>query len=87
MDELLECEVRWCFRVACVAFHAAHLCCLAQGGLSVAAAGRRRMACRAMFYLCQAPWFSSGGNRSVGGTVLSGMVAAGGVRVGMVRSM
>ena len=32
MDELLECEVRWCSRVAGVALHAACLCRPAHGG-------------------------------------------------------
>ena len=55
--------------------------------VSVGATGRRRMPCRALFYLCQAPWSSSAGNCSVGGRVSSGRVAAGGGRSGMMRSM
>ena len=49
--------------------------------VSVGASGRRRMACRALLYLCQAPWSSSAGNCSVVGRVLSGRVAAGGGRL------
>ena len=45
------------------------------------------MACRALLYLCQAPWSSSAGNCSVGGRVSSGRVAAGEGRLGMMRSM
>ena len=45
------------------------------------------MACRALLYLCQAPWLSSAENHSVGGRVMSGMVAAGGDRLGTMRSM
>ena len=55
--------------------------------VSVGASGRRRVACRALLYLCQAPWSSSAGNCSVGGRVSSGRVAAGGGRLGMMRSM
>ena len=55
--------------------------------VSVGAPGRRRMACRALLYLCQAPWSSSAGNCSVGGRVSSGRVAAGGGRLGMMRLM
>ena len=51
------------------------------------AAGRRRMACRALLYLCQALWSFSAGNRSVGKRVSSGRVAAGGGGLGMMRSM
>ena len=46
--------------------------------VSVGASGRRRMACRALLYLCQAPWSSSAENCSVGGRVSSGRGAAGG---------
>ena len=45
------------------------------------------MACTALLYLCQAPSSSSAGNHSVAGRVLSGRVAAGGGRLGMMRSM
>ena len=55
--------------------------------VSVGASRRRRMACRALLYLCQAPWSSLAGNRSVGGNVLSGSVAADGGRLGVMRSM
>ena len=51
------------------------------------ASGRRKMACRALLYLCQAPWSSSAGNGSVGGMVSPGRVAVGGGRLGMMRSM
>ena len=53
--------------------------------LNVGASGRGGMACRALLYLCQAPWSSSARNRRVGVRVLSGMVAAGGGRLGMLR--
>ena len=55
--------------------------------VSVGALVGREMACRALLYLCQAPWSSLAGNRSLGGRVLSGIVAAGGSRLGMMRSM
>ena len=51
------------------------------------ASGRRWMACRALLYLCQAPWSFSAGNRSVGARVSSGRVAAGEGRLEMMRSM
>ena len=55
--------------------------------VSVWATGRRRMVCKALLYSCQAPWSSSGGNCSAPVRVSSGMVAAGGGRLGMMRSM
>ena len=55
--------------------------------VSSGALGRRRMACKALLYLCQAPWSSSDVNCSGGGRAASGMVAAGGGRLGMIRSM
>ena len=44
------------------------------------------MACRALLYLCQAPWSSSAGNRSVGGTVLSGTILFGSNVLGPVSA-
>ena len=55
--------------------------------MSVGSSVRRMMACRALLNLCQAPWLSSAGNQSVGGRELSGIVAAGGGRLGMMTSM
>ena len=75
MEELLEGEVRWCFRVTGVAL------------FSVGASGERSTECRALLYLCPAPWFSSAGNGSVGGRVSCGTVAAGGGTLAMMRSM
>ena len=65
--------------------HACAARCIAL--VSVGASGQRRMACRALLYQCQAPWLSLAGNCSVGGRVSSGRVAAGGGRLGMMRSM
>ena len=75
MDELLEGEVRGA-PVWLVSRSMPHAC-----------AAWRRMTCRALLYLCQAPWSFSARNRSVGGRVSSGRVAAGGGRLGMMRSM
>ena len=50
--------------------------------VSAGASGRRKMRCRALLYLCQAPCSSSAGNRSVSGRASSGRVAAGGGRAG-----
>ena len=55
--------------------------------VSDGSSGRRRMACRALLYLCQAPWSFLAGNCSVSGRVSSGRVAAAGGRLGMTRSM
>ena len=55
--------------------------------VSVCASGRRRLACTALLYLCQAPRLSSSGNRSVDGMVLPGRVAAAGSRLGLMRLM
>ena len=46
--------------------------------VSFGALGRRRITYKALLYLCQAPWSSSGGDCSAGGRLSSGMVAAGG---------
>ena len=52
MDELLEGEVWWCFRVAGVAVHAACLRRLAHGDGECWCIWRGKMACRALLYLC-----------------------------------
>ena len=65
-----------------------HACAARRMALvSVGASGQRRMACRALLYLCQSPWSSSAGSCSVGGRMSFGRVAAGGGRLGMMRSM
>ena len=86
-DKLLECKYGG-VPVSPVSRSMPHACAARRMAVvSVGASGRRRMACRALLYLYQAPWSSSAGSRSLGGRASSGRVAAGGDRLRMMRSM
>ena len=89
----MSCTSCWRVRSGCAAVllvsrSMPHACAARRMAVvSVGASGRRRMACRALLYLCQAPWSSSAANCSVDGRVLSCRVAPGGGRLGIMRSM